>query len=55
MQNPKTTLAGYALIVATLLTLLAHLMTGGLSASDVSSVVVALGGLGLISATDGGH
>lgn len=56
MKNPKTTLAGYAILVATVLTVVAHLLTGGgLSAADLAAIPAALTGIGFIAATDGGH
>lgn len=56
MTNPKTTIAGYLVLAATLLTVVAHLLTGvGLSGADLAAIPAALAGIGLIAASDGGH
>lgn len=55
MSNPKTTIAGYLLVAASVLTLAAHALTGELGTGDLSLVLSALTGLGLIAAKDGGR
>lgn len=55
MSNPKTTIAGYLLLAASVFTLAAHLLTGNIGAADFSLVMTGLTGLGLIGASDGGH
>ena len=55
MTNPKTTYAGYAVLLGALGYLVAHLLAGTLSMMDVQAVLAALGGVGLIAAKDGGH
>lgn len=55
MNNPKTTVAGYLLLGAAVLTLAGHLVAGGLGANDVINLMAALGGLGLVCARDGGR
>lgn len=56
MKNPKTTVAGYLILLAAVATVAAHLLTGaGLGQTDIGAVVAAVTGLGLIGASDGGH
>lgn len=56
MKNPKTTIAGYLVLLGSLSTVGAHLMTGqGLSVQDLMAVVTALAGVGLVLSSDGGH
>lgn len=55
MTNPKTTVAGYLLIVASVATAASHFLTGGLTSADLSSVLAALAGIGLVMSKDGGH
>ena len=55
MVNPKTTVAGYCLIGAAVLTAAGHALTGGLTMADVQSLIAGLAGLGLVMAKDGGH
>ncbi len=56
MMNPKTTIAGYCLIAASVLTFVAHvLQTGTVSMIDLNALVGVLSGLGLVAAKDGGH
>lgn len=55
MSNPKTTIPGYLMLAASLIVLVAHIMTGGLVIGDVTAVMGALGGIGLVCAKDGGH
>jgi hypothetical protein len=54
-SNPKTTITGYLMLAASLLTVVAHGLGGGLSAGDLAALLGAAGGVGLISARDGGH
>ncbi len=55
INNPKTTIAGYMVLAASLLTVLAHGLSGALGAADLTALLGAAGGVGLISAKDGGH
>lgn len=55
MTNPKTTYAGYAMLLSALAYLGAHFLAGTLSMMDVQAVFAALGGVGLIAAKNGGH
>ena len=54
-NNPKTTITGYLMLAASLFMVVAHGLTGSLSAADLTAVLGAAGGVGLISAKDGGH
>lgn len=56
MNNPKTTTAGYLVLAAAVLVLVAHCLQGNcMGASDVTALMGALAGIGLIAAKDGGH
>lgn len=55
MNNPKTTIAGYLVVAGAVLTVVAHVLTGGLTQADFSAVMAALAGIGLVFAADGGH
>jgi len=55
MENKKTTIAGYIMLVASVLTVAARILTGGDIASAIPELLTALGGVGLITAKDGGH
>ena len=55
VNNPKTTIAGYMVLVASLLMVVAHGLNGSLSGADLTALLGAAGGVGLISAKDGGH
>lgn len=55
MDNKKTTIAGYLILAASLATVVAHALTGGLGAADFAAVISGLTGIGLIAAKDGGH
>ncbi len=55
MQNPKTTMAGYLVLGASILSLAAKFVGGGVDVGAIQEVLAALAGLGLISARDGGH
>jgi hypothetical protein len=55
INNPKTTIAGYMVLAASLLMVVAHGLSGSLGAADLTAVLGAAGGVGLISAKDGGH
>ena len=55
MHNPKTTITGYAVLLGALVTLVSHLLAGAIGASDITAVLAALSGIGLITASDGGH
>jgi hypothetical protein len=54
-NNPKTTMTGYLMLAASLLMVVAHGLTGTLSMTDLTALLGAAGGVGLISAKDGGH
>ncbi len=55
LNNPKTTITGYLVLAASLLMVAAHGLSGGLSMADLTALFGAAGGVGLISAKDGGH
>ena len=55
MKNPKTTIAGYLLVITSLATMVAHVLTGDINVMDIQNIVGALAGIGLISAQDGGR
>ena len=55
MKNPKTTISGYLVLTVSILSLVTHWMNGTFGAQDVQAVLGALGGVGLIVASDGGH
>lgn len=54
-NNPKTTITGYLMLAASILMVVAHGFSGALSMADLTAVLGAAGGVGLISAKDGGH
>jgi hypothetical protein len=54
LSNPKTSIPGILILVASLATLAAHALQGTIGATDLGSVIAALTGLGLIAAKDGG-
>jgi hypothetical protein len=54
-NNPKTTLTGYLMLAASLLMVVAHGLSGSLGGADLTALLGAAGGVGLISAKDGGH
>lgn len=55
LSNPRTTIPGYLLLLASAATLVAHLLGGGVTSADWTSVMSGLVGIGLIAAKDGGH
>ncbi len=55
LNNPKTTITGYLMLAASLLMVVAHGLSGALSLADLTALLGAAGGVGLISAKDGGH
>lgn len=55
MSNPKTTIAGYLVLAAAVLTVAAHVLTGTVSSADFAAILPAITGLGLIAGKDGGH
>lgn len=56
MQNKKTTIAGYLVLVGALLNVaVAVLNEGDIGAAVTESLLPALAGVGLISARDGAH
>jgi hypothetical protein len=54
-SNPKTTITGYLMLAASLFVVVAHGFSGSLSLADMTALLGAAGGVGLISAKDGGH
>lgn len=52
MANPKTTITGALMMVSAAAVLIAHALSGGLTAADINALLAALGGLGLIAARD---
>jgi hypothetical protein len=54
-SNPKTTITGYLMLAASLLMVVAHGLSGVLSMADLTALLGAVGGVGLIAAKDGGH
>ena len=56
MRNPKTTMAGYAVLLSAILSMVAKLLKGlPLGVEDFTMLSVALAGVGLIAGADGGH
>lgn len=55
MKNPKTTIAGYLVLLASIATVAAHVLTGGITSADLAAIPAALTGIGLIGSSDGGH
>ncbi|MBI3126729.1 MAG: hypothetical protein HYZ11_03900 [Candidatus Tectomicrobia bacterium] len=55
MLNPKTTLPGYLILAASVLSFAAKILAGGVDAAAIQDILAALAGIGLISARDGGH
>lgn len=56
MKNPKTTIAGYLVLLAAVATVAAHVLSGsGIGSADIGAVVAAISGIGLINSGDGGH
>jgi type IV secretory pathway VirB2 component (pilin) len=55
LNNPKTTITGYLTLAASLLMVVAHGLSGMLSVADLTALIGAICGVGLISAKDGGH
>ena len=55
MSNPKTTIAGYLILVSSIITFVAHFLSGTVGQADFGLVLSALTGLGLVAASDGGH
>ena len=54
MNNPKTTIAGYFVVGAALLSLVAKFFGGGIDAMAIQEVIAALAGVGLVASSDGG-
>jgi len=54
-NNPKTSITGYLMLAASLLMVVAHGLSGALGGADLTALLGAAGGVGLISAKDGGH
>ena len=56
ISNKKTTLLGYLVLAGSVLTCVITLLQGGDVMACVTNMIVpALGGAGLIAASDGGH
>lgn len=55
MLNPKTTVAGYLVLLGSVLTVAAHVLSGNVSAADFGGIITALMGIGLINSKDGTH
>jgi len=56
VKNKKTTVAGYMVLAASALNVLAAILGGGdASAAINDSLLPAIAGAGLVSAQDGGH
>lgn len=55
MENLKTSIPGWLLVVAGVLTVAATFMTGGDMEAAVAGLMGALGGVGLIGAKDGSN
>jgi type IV secretory pathway VirB2 component (pilin) len=55
LNNPKTTITGYLTLAASVFMVVAHGLTGMLSVADLTALIGAICGVGLISAKDGGH
>jgi len=56
VNNKKTTLLGYLVLVGSVITCLITLLSGGdVMGCITNAIVPALGGAGLIAASDGGH
>ena len=53
MNNPKTTIGGYLLILAAVMSAIAKLIAGQLP--EISDGSMLITGIGLIMAKDGGH
>jgi len=53
LQNPKTTVGGYLLIIAGLMSAIAKLMMGQMP--EISDGAMLIAGLAAIMAKDGGH
>lgn len=54
LQNPKTTLIGWAVLAGCALYLGQHAWTNSLTIDDLKAVIGLASGLGLIAAQDGG-
>ena len=55
MRNKKTTVAGYLLVGAGALAVIAAFLGVGDPSTAIAGLMAALGGTGLIGAQDGGH
>lgn len=53
MANPKTTIGGYLLVLAAVMSSIAKLIAGQLP--DTNDGAMLISGIGLIMAKDGGH
>ena len=54
MNHPKTTIAGYLVVAAALLSLVAKFFGGGIDATAIQEVIAALAGIVLVASSDGG-
>lgn len=56
IKNPWTTIPGYLTLIGAVVLAVAHCMQGNcLGAGDITVLMGAMAGIGLISAKDGGH
>lgn len=55
MNHPKTTVTGYLVLGASLLSLVAKAYGGGMDVMAIQDLLGALAGVGLVSASDGAH
>jgi hypothetical protein len=53
IENPKTTIGGYLLIIAAVISACGKLIAGQLP--DMADATMVISGIGLIMAKDGGH
>jgi len=54
MNHPKTTIAGYLVVAAAVLSFAAKFMSGGIDVSAIQEIIGALAGIGLVASSDGG-
>ena len=54
MNHPKTTVAGYLVVAAAVISFIAKFMSGGIDATSIQEIIAALAGVGLVASSDGG-
>ena len=54
MNHPKTTIAGYLVVAAAVISFIAKFMSGGIDATAIQEIIAALAGVGLVASSDGG-